>query len=102
MGKPNNDELRRMGVPVRDFTTTNTTKADAIEELAAAFEHRRIRIPQHAALIDELKALQSERLPGGGVRYAAPDGMHDDCVMSLALAWYGASNRITRARVREY
>ncbi|MGB2790492.1 MAG: hypothetical protein WBC13_14370, partial [Dokdonella sp.] len=31
MGKPNNDELRRMGLPVRDFVTTNATKADAIE-----------------------------------------------------------------------
>lgn len=102
MGKPNNDELRRMSVPVRDFTTTNASKADIIEELAAAFEHRRIKIPRHAALIDELKALQSERLPGGGVRYAAPDGLHDDCAIALALAWYGASNRPQRPRVREY
>jgi hypothetical protein len=22
-------------------------------------------------------------------RYAAPEGLHDDCVMSLALAWQG-------------
>ena len=101
MGKPNNDELRRMGLRVRDFTTTNTTKADIIEDLAAAFEHRRICIPRHAALIDELKALRSERLPGGGVRYSAPEGLHDDCAIALALAWHGASNRPVW-RVREY
>jgi len=45
MGKPNNDELRKMGLPVRDFTTTNATKADIIESLAAAFEQGNIRIP---------------------------------------------------------
>ena len=24
------------------------------------------------------------------LRYNAPAGMHDDCVMALALTWYGA------------
>jgi len=26
------------------------------------------------------------------MRYNAPAGMHDDCVMSLALAWSGTVN----------
>ena len=30
-----------------------------------------------------------ERLPSGMLRYSAPEGMHDDTVMSLALAWHG-------------
>jgi hypothetical protein len=33
-----------------------------------------------------------ERLPSGLIRYSAPEGMHDDIVISLALALYGASN----------
>jgi len=28
----------------------------------------------------------------GGFSYSAPDGMNDDCVMSLAIAWYGANS----------
>jgi len=91
MGKPNNDELRRMGVRVRDFTTTNATKSDLIEVLASAFEHGAIGLYEFAPLIAELEAFESERLPSGGVRYAAPQGMHDDTVMSLALAWHGAA-----------
>jgi phage terminase large subunit-like protein len=103
MGKPNNDELRRMGLPVRDFVTTNATKADAIESLAAAFEQGNIRILDDATLIAELQAYEVERLPSGMVRYSAPDGMHDDCVISLALAWHGASAaQRKRATVREY
>lgn len=87
MGKPNNDELRRMGVRVRDFTTTNATKADIIESLASAFERGQVRIPADAGLIAELEAFESERLASGMTRYAAPDGMHDDMAMSLALAY---------------
>ena len=102
MGKPNNDELRRLGVPVRDFVTTNTTKADIIEELAAAFENRRITIPDHAQLIAELESLESSRTPAGLVRYAAPAGMHDDLAIALALAWAAANTRKRPIRSREY
>ena len=92
MGKPNNDELRRMGLPVRDFTTTNASKAELVESLAAAFEQGNIQIIHDQTLIAELQAFGAERLPGGMTRYSAPSGGHDDCVMSLALAWYACSN----------
>ena len=88
MGKPNNDQLRYdYQLPVRDFTTTNATKADIIESLASAFENGRIAIPKDAALMLELESLEASRTPSGLVKYAAPDGMHDDRVMSLAMAW---------------
>jgi len=90
MGKPNNDELRRMGVPVRDFTTTNASKAELIEKLAAGFEQGNIKIIDDPVLIAELQSFGAERLPGGMTRYSAPPGAHDDMVMSLALAWYAA------------
>lgn len=97
MGKPNNDELRRAGVHCRDFTTTNTTKADIIESLAVAFERGQIRVLDDANLLAELEAFESERLPSGMVRYAAPDGMHDDIAMSLALAWSAIAGRMDPA-----
>ena len=87
MGKPNNDELRRMGLPVRDFTTTATTKADLIESLAAGFDHRAITILRDEVTIGELESYESKRTANGGVQYNAPSGMHDDTVMSMALAW---------------
>ena len=90
MGKPNNDELRRMGLPVRDFTTTNTSKAEIVEKLAAGFEQGNVKIINDQTLIAELQSFGAERLPGGMTRYSSPDGMHDDMVISLALAWYAA------------
>lgn len=90
MGKPNNDELRRMGLPVRDFTTTNASKAELIERLASDFEKGNIKIINDPTLIAELQSFGAERLPGGMTRYSAPSGMHDDMIMSLALSWHAA------------
>lgn len=92
MGKPNNDELRRAGVRgVRDFTTTHTTKAAIMEKLAAAFDHDQIALPNDPVLIGELEAYEQERRESGTMKYGAPPGMHDDTVMSLALAWSAAN-----------
>jgi hypothetical protein len=78
-------------LPVRPFTTTNATKAQIIESLSLAFEQAELEILNDPILTGELMAYDQERLPSGLMRYGAPAGMHDDCVMSLALAWYGAN-----------
>lgn len=92
MGKPNNDMLRASNIRVRDFVTSNASKAQIIEDLAAAFDHRSISIYDDRVLIDELEAYEGDRLPSGQMRYGAPQGVHDDCVMSLALAWTACGN----------
>lgn len=93
MGRPNNEQLRRNNVRIRHFTTTNATKADIVEALSVAFEQGAIRIVPDEVMIGELEAFESERLPSGMIRYAAPEGMHDDTVMALALAWSGCTSR---------
>ena len=87
MGEPLIEQLQRDGLPVQAWTTTNASKTMAVDALALAFERGDIRIPNDETLISELQAYQMERLPSGLMRYGAPSGMHDDCVMSLALAW---------------
>jgi len=89
IGEPLIEQLYRLGLPVQPFQTTNATKTQAIDSLALAFERGEIRIPNDAVLIAELQAYEMERLPSGLMRYSAPAGMHDDTVMSLALAWQG-------------
>jgi hypothetical protein len=91
MGVPIVEQLQRLNLPVRPFLTTNASKAQAIDGLALAFERGTIKIPDDPTLIGELQAYDAERLPSGLLRYGAPPGQHDDCVMSLALAWWGAS-----------
>jgi hypothetical protein len=77
----------RAGVPVVRFTTTNASKQRAVDELALAFEHETIGIPDFDPLVNELMAFEGNRLPSGLMRYEAPEGQHDDCVMSLAIGW---------------
>ena len=89
MGRPVVEQLGNDGLPVQAFETTNATKSAIIQALALAFERGTIRIPNDPVLIGELQAFEATRLPSGMTRYAAPDGMHDDTVMSLAFAWEG-------------
>lgn len=92
MGEPIIEQLQRDGLPVRGFTTTNATKAQIIEALGLAFERGDLRILPDPVLIGELQAYEMDRLPSGMVRYGAPEGMHDDTVMSLALALSAIDN----------
>lgn len=103
MGMPILDTMRREGLPVVPFTTTSASKQIAIDALALAFERQQFTMIPDETLLTELEAYTSERLPSGATRYGAPDGMHDDCVMSLAFAWYGATNAGRRkASSKEY
>ena len=102
MGGPLVEFMRRSGLPVRPFTTTNATKAQVIEALALGFEQGAFQIIPDPVLIAELQAYELERLPSGLIRYGAPNGMHDDAVIAAALAYYAASAPPKRVRSREY
>lgn len=93
IGIPLIEELQREGYSVHPFTTTNASKAEAIDSLALALEKGDLKIIDHSTLIAELQAFEAERLPSGMLRYSSPEGYNDDCVISLALAWHGASIR---------
>jgi hypothetical protein len=89
MGGPLTELLGREGLPVHGVTTTNPSKARWVDALALAFERDEITILDDPVLVGELLAYEGTLLPGGGTRYSAPPGGHDDCVMSLMLAWQG-------------
>ena len=95
MGEPLVEQLQRDGLPVQPFTTTNASKQQAIDALALAFERQDITIIPDPVLIGELQAFEAKRLPSGMLRYQAPEGMHDDTVIALALAWQGHDSGFT-------
>ncbi len=98
MGEPLVEQLSRSGLPVRPFTTTNASKQEIIDALTLAFERGDLQILDDEVQLAELQAYESERLPSGLTRYGAPEGMHDDTVMALALAWSGAQTAEVRFR----
>lgn len=90
IGMPIIEQLWRMELPVQPFVTTNATKARIIEDLLLAFEQGTIQILPDETLIGELQAFGVRKTTTGLPQYSAPEGMHDDGVMSLALAWSAA------------
>jgi hypothetical protein len=66
------------------YKFTSPSKQQLMEGLAVAIQKQEIRVAS-AVTIAELEAFEYE-YTRTGVRYSAPAGVHDDCVMALALA----------------
>ena len=92
IGAPNIEALQDEDLPMRSFLTTSKSKSPLIESLALAIERGHLRLLDDPVLLSELASFRLERLPGGGYRYSAPPGGHDDTVIATALAWYGAQS----------
>jgi phage terminase large subunit-like protein len=88
MGDPLLEQLQRDGLPAVGFKTTAASKPKVIDALALAFEQEALTVPPDPALLAELEAYTMEPTRAGNFRYSAPAGLHDDCVMALALAWH--------------
>lgn len=93
IGEPNIEELVAAGLPIGHgpdgkpgWFNGPTTKPKLIEALALGFEQGRLRLPDDPTLVAELLAFTGA--PSRyGTAYGAPPGLHDDCVIALALAW---------------
>ena len=73
---------------VQGFITSAKSKQSIIEDLIVAFENREIGIPNNQDLMDEFSFFSYEyNLKTRQIHYSAPQGLHDDMVMSLAIAW---------------
>lgn len=92
VGDPIVEELQRRGAgQFEGFKFTAPSKQQLMEGLAVAIQQDGISYPE-GVIVNELEAFEYEytRL---GVRYAAPEGLHDDCVCALALAWRRLGNQ---------
>lgn len=81
------DHLRAEGLNIVSFQTNQASKQALIQKLQMPFEQEAIRVLNDPVLKLELLNFEARQLPSGAFQYRAPAGMHDDCVMALALAW---------------
>lgn len=77
---------RKVSVNIKQFTTTNQTKRNIIEQLITAFQTDKIGIPDDPELLRELQHYSVERTKAG-LTYNGADGVHDDYVMALAMVY---------------
>ena len=91
VGDPIVEDLSAQGVQTYPFKFTEQTKRELLTHLSILIEQDKIKIPNDPDLIAELDAIQWELTETGKTRIATVEGMHDDRVMSLALAVWGHS-----------
>lgn len=91
IGDPVFEAVRRRGIPVKGYQLTNSSKEALIDALAIAIEGRSVKLMDVPEQTTELRAYQYELTAARNVRMNAPEGMHDDCVIALALAWWPCS-----------
>ena len=102
IGSPNLEQLQKTLKQWFGFETTNASKNEIIQALILAFEKKKIAIPDDPVLIAELESFEANRLPSGRWRYSAPDGMHDDTVIALALGWWAYINQLAQIKAGSF
>lgn len=87
VGSPIVDDLQYAGMNVTPFVFSRKSRGVLIEDLITAIHGKRLTVPPGTTQ-GELESLGIERNSETNfTKYTVPDGMHDDCIMSLALAW---------------
>ncbi len=85
VGDPIYDTLRATGSNVEGYKFTNPSKENLIRGLMIALENNEISYPEIPELLEELNAFEYTQGITGLMRYSAPSGFHDDCVIALSL-----------------
>ncbi|MFP4598039.1 MAG: hypothetical protein ACLFVJ_07295 [Persicimonas sp.] len=96
VGDPVVETLQRSSRNYEGFKFTANSKQQLMEGLAMAIQRREIRFPE-GQIVNELEVFEYE-YRRTGVRYSAPQGLHDDCVCALALACKMRRDRTPRKK----
>jgi len=80
------EDLKLMGLRVKPFIFSSKSKPELIKKLMIAIEESKIFYPDIPELLGELESFGKWNKVKGETEFCAPPGLHDDCVMSLALA----------------
>jgi hypothetical protein len=86
IGDPIFDDLRAAGLDCDGYKFTHDSKKKLVESLMLAIEQQQIKLLNEPIQTNELKVFEYTLSPSGVISYSAPEGMHDDAVMALALA----------------
>lgn len=84
VGDPIVEQLAQRCRRASGYTFTAQSKQKLMEGLALAIQSRKVFFPK-GPITAELENFEYE-YTRTGVRYSAPEGFHDDCVMALGLA----------------
>ena len=95
LGDPIVDDLRAKGVKIPTeplnlaFKFNENSRYQLLNNLNLLIQQDKIKIPKDDGLIEELESMTCELTEQGKMKIKVPSTLHDDRIMSLALAVYG-------------
>lgn len=95
VGDPVVEDLIGRGLNISEddaIVFTEQRRRNLLDHLSMLLEQDKIKMPADDGLISELESFQYTLTPQGRIKVAVPEGMHDDRVMSLALAVDGVND----------
>lgn len=99
VGDPIVEDLMSRGLNVEGVVITENEKKNLISNLSLFIEQRKIKIPLINELLNELRIFGYEvSHDTHRMKYGAPSGFHDDCVLALAFAVKGLDRGILLAK----
>jgi hypothetical protein len=94
VGDPVLEELQHEGGDsYTGYYFSPRARQQLLDALALGIQNHYIRFPE-GVIVSELQSFEYV-YTARTIRYAAPEGLNDDAVMSLALAWYHAGHHDT-------
>lgn len=102
MGDVVYEQIKKKYNNIDPFVTNNKSKQEIIEGLILDFNQGDLYIPSQklfAPLYNELQSFTYEySSKTRTIKYGAPTGLHDDCVMSLAITNYARKTKKNRGQ----
>lgn len=86
---------------VTPFVFTNNSKNDIVNRLIVACEYAQLEIPNIFTIRSEFEIFEFQMTKTGKITYNAPDGKHDDTVMSIAMANFFLEENGMKGEVHE-
>jgi len=87
--------LRKSGIAVEGYQFTSQSKKALIDRLIVSIEGKKILLPNWDTMKNELDNYEYEVTSAGNIRTNAPNGMHDDIVISIALYNWQVNNGVS-------
>jgi hypothetical protein len=104
VGSPIVDDLLNKGMNILPYTFTYNSRNELLVNLQILLEQDKIKIPDDPELLKELEAAVWDVTAQGRTRITVPDDndMHDDRMMSLALAVWQIPHRPINSRTMSH
>lgn len=84
------DDLKGRGISgIQPFKFTASSKQELINNLSVSLDNQNISYMGWDVLLAELESFEYAVSTSGNFKYSAPSGLHDDCVIALALVNHG-------------